>query len=105
MNSPIHLIDTDVQVENNHRITGWLRLEGSSGGHLAQPSSSRETPSRVPRTMSRWLWKISKEEIPQLLGSLCQCSVTYTKVLLDVKRKPPVFQLVPKASCPGTGHH
>ena len=43
-----------------------------------KPCSSRNTQSRVPRATSRQLWKISKEEASQLLGSLCQCSITCT---------------------------
>ena len=42
---------------------------GSSGGPLVQPCSSRDTQSRVPKATSRWLWKLSKEESPQPLGS------------------------------------
>lgn len=28
-----------------------------------------------------------------------------TEAYFDVETKPSVFHLVPKASCPGTGHH
>jgi len=46
------------------------------------PCSSRETQSRRPRATSKWLWRISKGETPQLLGSLCQWSITHKEVLL-----------------------
>lgn len=38
-----------------------------------KPCSSRETQSRVPRSMPRQFLKISKEETPQPLGNLHQC--------------------------------
>ena len=45
----------------NHRTTGWLRLAGPPGGPWCHPCPSRGTQSRLPRTMSRQLLKISKE--------------------------------------------
>lgn len=43
-------------------FTEWLTLEGSSGGCLVEPCcSSRATQRRLPRTMPRWLLKISKD--------------------------------------------
>lgn len=54
----------------------------------------------VPPT-SRWLLKILKEETSQLLGSLCQYSIIYTrKALPGVQRKPFVFWFVLIISCP-----
>lgn len=50
-----------------------------SGGHLAQPCSSRDTQSTVPKAVSRPLWKISKEEIPQPLSSVCFITCTAQK--------------------------
>lgn len=54
-------------------ITGWLRLEWNSGGHLLQiPSSSRVAQSQLPRTVSRQFFNISKnEESTTSLGNLC----------------------------------
>jgi len=51
---------------HSHRVTGCLRLEGTSGGHLVQAScSSRATWSQLPSTMSRQLLNVSKEgDIP-----------------------------------------
>jgi len=46
-----------------HKNTEWLRLEGTSGGHLVQhPWSGEATWSWLPRTVSRQLLNISKEE-------------------------------------------
>ena len=45
---------------------------------LTQPPSSRATQSRVPRATARQLLEISKEDTPEPLGSLCQCSTSYT---------------------------
>lgn len=53
-------------------------MEGISVSLRPKPCSSRDTQSRVPRARSGWLLDISKEEIPQPVGSLCQCSNTLT---------------------------
>lgn len=55
-------------------------MEGTSGSHLVQsPCSRKTTQSRLPSTMSRWLFKISKEgDSVTSLGNLLQCSVTHT---------------------------
>jgi len=92
-----------------HRITEWLRLEGTSGRDLVlPPCSSRPTYSRLPRTMSRWFFSIYKDgESTKFLGNLDECSVTLTveKESPDVQAESSVFQFVPTASCPDTGHH
>ena len=62
----------------NHRITPERRKNGTSVPLRPKPCSSRNTQSRVPRAISRQLWKISKEEKAQPMGSLHQCSVTHT---------------------------
>ena len=50
----------------SHRITGWLRVEGTAGGHLLQPPCSGRAPwSWLPRTVSRCLWSISKDRETQ----------------------------------------
>jgi len=61
-----------------HRIPAWQGLEGTSGGHPAQPSCrSRVTYSRLHRTLSRRVLNISREgDSTTYLGSLFQCSVT-----------------------------
>ena len=44
------------------RITERSGLEGTSVGHPAQPPCwSRVTQSRLHRTLSRWVWNISRE--------------------------------------------
>lgn len=76
-------INTDIlclsQIQQ-HRITKWLRLKGICGCHRVQPPcSNRGTESRLPRTMSRSLLKISKEgDFTTSLGNLCQCFITHT---------------------------
>lgn len=52
--------------------------------------------SRLLSVASSQVLKIIKEETPQPLGNLCQCSIILT---------PLVFQFVPMASCPGMKHH
>ena len=58
-----------------------MGLEGPSGSIRPNPGSSRDTQSRVPSPMSCWGLKVSKEESPQALGSLCHGSVTCTAQL------------------------
>ena len=91
------------------RVTESLKLEGTAGRHLVQPPcSGRAAESWLPRTMAKQLLNISKNgESTTSLGNLCQCLVTLTlkKVFPDVKRESSVFQCVPIASGPGTGHH
>ena len=62
----------------NHRITEWWELEGTSVGLVVQPiCQSRVTYSRLHRTLSRWVLNISREgDSTTSLGSLFQCSVT-----------------------------
>lgn len=62
----------------NHRITDWLRLAGTSGGHLVQhSSSSRGTESQLPRTMYRKPWNIAKVgDSTTSLGNLLQVNLT-----------------------------
>ena len=85
-----------------HSITALQRLTRTSESIWTNHCSSRGTQSRVPRTTSECHWKISKEERPQPLGSLCQCS---TRCASGAQSEPPHFPFAPIPSCPGTGHH
>jgi len=61
-----------------HRNIEWSGLEGTSVGHVVQPSCrSRVTYSRLERTLSRRVLNISREGDSTIsLGSLFQGSVT-----------------------------
>ena len=61
-------------ISQNHRITEWSGLEGTSVGHLGQPPCrSRVTQSRLHRRVLN----ISREgDSTGPLGSLFQCSIT-----------------------------
>jgi len=63
-----------------HRITEWLKLKGTSGGHLVQPlCPSKTTKSKLSMIVCRWLLIISKDGDTTIsLGNLCRCSVTLT---------------------------
>ena len=60
------------------RIINGLKLTGPSGSLWPTSHCSRATQSRVPRPTSRQLLETSREETPQPLGNLCQCSITCT---------------------------
>lgn len=73
-----------------HRVTEWLRLEGTSSGHLAQPlgqegSPTASCPGRCPGSFSisqRWrLHNLSVQPVP-LLGH------HHSHVLPEVQRFP-----------------
>lgn len=89
-----------------HRTAEWLRLAGPLEPTRSKPCLGRASWSRVPRTMSGRLLRISKEETPAPLWATCARAQPPTcKVLPDVQREPPVSQFGPTATSPGTGHH
>lgn len=57
----------------SYRDTEWLRLKGTSGGHLVQLPAQGGPPRLLPRTMSKWLLGNPKEvDSTTCLGDLCQ---------------------------------
>lgn len=78
-------------------LTEWLRLGGTSGGRLVQPSAPAGPPqSCLPSTTSWQLLKISREETAPPLDSLCQGLVTPSqKCLLMFRWNLLHFSLCP----------
>jgi len=87
----------------------WLRLEGTSGGDLGQrPLLKQGHLDPVAQVcvqmafehLQGWrLHNLSGRPVPVLGHPHSE------KVFPDVQREPPVFQCVPVASGPVTGHH
>lgn len=80
---------------------GPLEVIGSN----PHPCPSMFTQYWLPRTLSRQLLNSSSgEDSTTSLGNLCQCLVTLTVKVSWCSEGTPVFQCVPVASCPVTGH-
>lgn len=87
-------------------LTEWLRLGGTSGGRLVQPSAPAGPPqSCLPSTTSWQLLKISREETTTSGQPLPGLGQPQSEVPPDVQMEPPAFQFVPDASHPVPGHH
>lgn len=68
------ILRVHISAPSLHRITKWLRLEGTPEGHVVQaPCSSKATQSRLPRQ----LLKISTRR-ESLQPLRCHCSITHT---------------------------
>ena len=90
-------------------ISRWLFTVPKDGGHPVQPPcSSKYTQSHLPRTniqmvsdhLQGWrLCNIPEQRVP-VLGQPHR-----SKLFPDLHREPPMFQVGPIASRPGTGHH
>lgn len=84
-------------ISHIHRITEWLRLQGTpEGPHLVKSScSSWATYSWLPRTMPRQVLNITKDRgSTTSLSRLYQCSVILTaKNFPDIWMEPSVFLL------------
>lgn len=93
---------TETNHLQNHRTTEYLRLAGTNGDHLVQPTCSRKaTYTWLLRTVSRQLLNIPRMETPQSLGNLCHCWVMLTEknnvpgtIYNNIHRELAVFQLV-----------
>ena len=91
-----------LRLAQNCSTTEWLTSD-ASGCHLVQTHCT-SMQSTLPRTVSRWLLKISKEgDSTAFLGTLSQCSVMNFFLLF---RQSLMFSsLMSTASRSGSGHH
>jgi len=81
-----------------------LRLEGTSGSIWSNSCSSRDTQSRVPKHVSRWLLIIYRDgDFTASLWAACASTQSPSQLFPDVQL--PVFQFVPITSCPVTEYH
>jgi len=91
------------------RNTGWLRLEGMSGGHPAQSPLLKQADLQpvaqdcvqldVEYLQGQTIHSLSGQPVPVLVHPQSEI------VFPDVQREPPEFQFVPIASDPVTGHY
>jgi len=89
--------------------TGWLRVEGASGGYLVQPSLlnqghlqlvAQDSVCMAFKHLQGWrLHSHSGQPVPVLGHPHSE------NVFSDTQREAPVFQFVPFASGPVTEHH
>lgn len=89
------------------RAAEQLRLEDTSEYWLVLPHSSRDTYRCLPRTTSRHLPNISKEDTPQPPGQPVPalCHPHSTEGLPSAQTDPPVIPFLPIASCLILRHH
>lgn len=80
----------------------WLRLAGTSGSTWLNPCPSRDTQSRVLRSVSRLLLKISEEETPQSLWATCASTQPLTQHRTCSWCSEATSHFPGHASCPGT---
>lgn len=67
-----------------HALTARLLLAGPSGSICSNPSSRRDTHSRVLRAMPSWLLNISKKDTPQPLSDFSE-HLNYLCILLQAE--------------------
>jgi len=93
---------------HNQRTKIWLRLEETSEAHLVHPPAQAGPPRPFVQDcvqvafeylQGQRLHNLPGQPVPAL------CHPHSKKVFPDSQREPPLFQFVPIASCPVTGHH
>lgn len=90
-----------ISVPASHDSWGGRYLQRPSG--LTFPIQAWLPEAGLPRTIWRWLWKISKEgDCTTSMGNLFP--VLRHSPISHVQNKPPVFQFVPLGSALVTGH-
>lgn len=78
---PIQISQLSVRIRLNWwvcmRRTGWLRLEGSSGGHLTQSLLKQWNPEKCAHDHVQVVSE-DLQEGDSIVSNLCQCSITCT---------------------------
>ena len=105
MNMKLFCVILTSSTENH---TEWLWWEGTSRGHLIQPlGSSRAICSQIEQDHVQTAFECLQEwRLHHLPGQLIPLlsHPDSEKVFPNVQTEPSVFQFVPIASCPVSGH-
>ena len=92
----------------NHRITAWSGLEGSSVGHPAQPLPKQGHPEQPAQDLVQvgfeYLQRRRLHSLPGQPG-LGLRHPQREEVLPHLQLELPLLQFVLVAPCPVTGHH
>jgi len=87
-----------------HRITEWSGLEGTSVGHLVQPSCLQQASEDLVQAGLEYLQRRRLHNLPGQAVPVLR-HPQREEILPHVQTELPVLQFVPIAPCRVTGHH